>query len=107
MYTLRKIIFSNDINATLGCADYVIPRGLRAYGILEYSDDLARQIDNGILIPMNSEYEVEIRAYTLWVIEYVRIKSGTNLSSAVLDNLIWSFFHSQGGISHKTDTIFY
>lgn len=109
LFELSDTIHNNikDIQATLGCADYVIPRGLRAFGILEYTDELASKIDNGISIPMNSEYEVEIRAYTLWVIEYVRVKSGTDLSSALLDNLIWQFFHGQGGISHKTDTIFY
>lgn len=103
--TIHKNI--NNIDSVLGCADYVIPRGLRLEGILEYDDELARKIDNYEEIPQDSEYEVEIRAYTLYVIEYVKNKNDKSVNSAVWDDLIWNYFRGKGGIAHRTDTIFY
>ena len=56
---------------------------------------------------MNSEYEVEIRAATLYVIEYVKNKNDKTISSIKWDCIIWNYFRGKGGIAHKTDTIFY
>ena len=97
----------NNIDTVLGCADYVIPRGLRLEGILEYDEELAKKIDNYEEIQQDSEYEVEIRAFTLYVIEYVKNKNDKSINSAVWDNLIWNYFRGKGGIAHRTDTIFY
>lgn len=103
--TIKKNI--GNIDTVLGCADYVIPRGLRTEGILNYDKSLEYMIDNYIEIPRNSEYEVEIRAFTLYVIEYVKNKIDNSINSARWDNIIWNNFHSKEGISHRTDTIFY
>ena len=109
LFDLSETIHNNinNIDSVLGCADYIIPKGLRLEGILEYNDELARKIDNYEEIPQNSEYEVEIRAYTLYVIEYVKNKNNKSVNSAVWDNLIWNYFRGKGGIAHRTDTIFY
>lgn len=109
LFDLSETIHNNikNIDTVLGCADYVIPRGLRLEGILEYDNELANKIDNYEQIPQDSEYEVEIRASTLYVIEYVKNKNDKNVNSAVWDNLIWNYFRGKGGIAHRTDTIFY
>lgn len=109
LFELSDTIHNNikNIDTVLGCADYVIPRGLRNEGILEYSKDLADKIDNNIEIEQNSEYEVEIRAFTLYVIEYVKNKNDKTINSACWDSNIWNYFRGKGGIAHKTDTIFY
>lgn len=97
----------NNIDTVLGCADYVIPKGLRKAEIIEYDEELSKLIDNNIEIDMNSEYEVEIRATTLYIIEYVKNKNDKTINSARWDNIIWNYFRGKGGIAHKTDTIFY
>ena len=109
LFDLSETIHDNikNIDTVLGCADYVIPRGLRLEGILEYDNELADKIDNFEEIPQDSEYEVEIRAFTLYVIEYVKNKNDKDVNSAVWDNLIWNYFRGKGGIAHRTDTIFY
>lgn len=109
LFELSDTIKNNirNIDTVLGCADYVIPRGLHKEGILEYDKSLEYMIDNYIEIKKDSEYEVEIRAFTLYVIEYVKNKINNNINSARWDNIIWNNFHSKNGISHRTDTIFY
>lgn len=109
LFELSETIHNNikNIDSVLGCADYVIPRGLRVFGIIEYDNELANLVDNNIEIEMNSEYEVEIRAVTLYVIEYVKNKNDKTISSIIWDCIIWSYFRGKGGIAHKTDTIFY
>ena len=80
LFELSDTIHNNikNIDEVLGCADYVIPRGLRNEGIIEYVEELASKIDNNIEIEQDSEYEVEIRAFTLYVIEYVKNKNIVN-----------------------------
>ena len=96
-----------NIDSVLGCADYVLPRGLRAEGILVYDEELETLIDNNVEVKKDSEYEVEIRAFTLYVIEYVKNKKNQNLNSVRWDNVLWNYFRTKGGNEHKTDTIFY
>lgn len=103
--TIRKNI--KNIDTVLGCADYVIPRGLRREGIIEYSKELEDKINHEIEIEKDSEYEVEIRAFTLYIIEYVKNNINSSVNSARWDNIIWNNFHSKEGIAHRTDTIFY
>lgn len=109
LFELSDTIHNNikNIDTVLGCADYVIPKGLRNEGIIEYVEELASKIDNNIEIKQNSEYEVEIRAFTLYVIEYVKNKNDKTINSARWDNIIWNYFRGKEGIAHKTDTIFY
>ena len=109
LFDLSDTIHNNikNIDTLLGCADYVIPRGLRLEGILEYDKELENKIDNLEEIPQGSEYEVEIRAFTLYVIEYVKNKNDKNINSITWDDWIWNYFRGKGGIAHRTDTIFY
>ena len=109
LFYLSDTIHNNikNIDSLLGCADYVIPKGLRSVGILEYDDELSQKIDNKKEIKENSEEEVEIRAYTLYVIEYVKNKLDNSINSTIWDNIIWQYFRNKEGIPHRTDTIFY
>lgn len=109
LFDLSDTIHNNikNIDDVLGCADYIIPRGLRKDGILVYDDDLASKVDSYEEILEGSEYEVEIRAFTLYVIEYVKNKIDKSVNSAVWDSTIWNYFRGKGGIAHRTDTIYY
>lgn len=55
----------------IGCADYRIPQVLREMGILIYDKELTNFVDKQIELPINSEYEVEIRANMLIVIDMI------------------------------------
>lgn len=63
-----------DYTHLVGCADYKIPQVLRGLGILNYNDKLSKLIDNQIEIPVNSVYEVEIRANMITVIDMINKK---------------------------------
>lgn len=67
-----------DYSKLLGCADYKIPQTLRAIGILEYNKELSNIIDNGKELEKGSEFEVEIRASQLFVINYIKNKINVN-----------------------------
>ena len=58
----------------VGCADYKIPQVLREFGILNYDNNLAKIVDNHIEIPINSIYEVEIRANVIAIINMINKK---------------------------------
>lgn len=61
-----------DIDQITACADYKLPQILRKLGILEYAAGLAEKIDNKIEIPHGSTEEVEIRASTIWAVEFIK-----------------------------------
>lgn len=63
-----------DYTHLVGCADYKIPQVLRGLGILNYNDELLKIVDNQIEIPVNSVYEVEIRANMITVIDMINKK---------------------------------
>lgn len=63
-----------DYSHLVGCADYKIPQTMRALEILRYDDELSKIIDNKIEIGCSSEYEVEIRASMIVVIDYIKNK---------------------------------
>ena len=70
----RKENIKVDYSHLVGCADYKIPQVMRGLGILEYSDKLSNIIDSKKEIDVNSEYEVEIRANMLVVIDLIKNK---------------------------------
>ena len=51
----------NDCDALTLCADYQLPRSLRAMGILEYGPELKTHVDQERLITPGSSLEVELR----------------------------------------------
>jgi hypothetical protein len=79
-------------------ADYEVPKVLRALGILIYEQQLAEMVDRVVVLPKNSNKEIEIRAQTvnamaklLEAINKIRVSNGLNLITMVeLDYAIWS-----------------
>lgn len=76
-----------DYSNLVGCADYKIPQTLRTLGILKFNNELTEIIDNKHLISENSKYEVEIRANTITVINYINSKLKNFCSIEINDYL--------------------
>ena len=90
-------------------ADYRLPQMLRMFGVINYSDNLAKKVDNYILLPFESREEIEIRAVTVWGIELIRQKLKF-YTAAQIDNALWLM--SQGlpdevNPYHRTYTTYY
>ena len=62
----------SDIHFLTAAADYKLPQLLREAGILEYQLTLADKVDTSTEIPHGSPEEVEIRASTVWAIQYLK-----------------------------------
>lgn len=112
LFEVSKTIKANikNIDNLLGCADYSIPRTLRHYGVLEYSDELANLVDNKKIIEHNSNYEIEIRANMIYALELIKeqlLENNININSILLDNVIWITGRTIDGEHHLTETIFY
>ena len=79
-----------DYSHLVGCSDYKIPQVMRGLGILEYSDKLSNIIDNKKEIEVNSEYEIEIRANMLVVIDLIKEKLENKVCAIDINDYIWS-----------------
>lgn len=103
----EKIRIKN-INLLTGFADYKIPQMLRKFGVISYNRDLAKKIDNYVLIPAESKEEIEIRATTIWCIELIKQKLG-KYTAAEIDNALWLISQDQKNALpyHRTYTIYY
>jgi hypothetical protein len=78
-----------DYSHLIGCADYKIPQVLRGLDIIEYSNELAKIVDNEEQIPEDSEYEVEIRATMLVVIDYIYNLLDRKIARIDINDFIW------------------
>lgn len=102
-----------DIHRLTAFADYKLPQVLRHVGVLKYSSELSKRVDNIDLIEEGSPEEVEIRSNTIWAVEQIRqglVKRGTTLNASQIDWLLWSMGQKdQYRIKpyHRTRTIFY
>jgi hypothetical protein len=68
-------------------ADYQIPKVLEAMGILTYSNELTKKIDNLEIIEENSAEERALRAATVLACDDISKKN--NISIPELDKLLW------------------
>lgn len=102
-----------DLDTLTAFADYKVPQVLRRFGILKYAPELEQQLSEHRLIPPDSAEEVEIRAATIWAVEYLRRaleESGAPLASHEIDGRLW---HLGQGLPvdthpyHRTLTVFY
>lgn len=73
-------------------ADYKIPQILRALGVIEYKPELAKKIDNFILLEKGSREEIEIRSATIQVCELIAKKAG--ILPVLCDNVLWKMSQS-------------
>ncbi|MDE2018878.1 MAG: queuosine salvage family protein [Patescibacteria group bacterium] len=74
------------------CADYKLPQSLRRLGIMKYAESLSGKIDNKIPLPSGSEEEVEIRANTIWAVEFIKQalqNDGQNATSIGVNDHLW------------------
>lgn len=62
----------SGVDQLTACADYKLPQILRKSGILEYATELAEKVDDKREIPHNSPEEIEIRANTIWAVEFIK-----------------------------------
>jgi hypothetical protein len=103
----------DNIETLTAFADYKLPQILRAWGILKYTPSLARKVDAQIELAAGSAAEIEIRAATLWAVEFLRdalAARGRKLWSIQVDWILWEA--SQARFErmkpyHRVRTIFY
>ena len=82
----RNVNYSN----LLGCADYKIPQVMQGFGILEYDSELSSVLETKTEIEENSEYEVEIRASMIVVINYIYEHIDKSIDRIDINDFIWS-----------------
>lgn len=103
----------HDFAELTAFADYKVPQVLRRLGILRYMPELAERITNREQIRAGSEEEIEIRAATIWGVEYLRRAlaiHGRSLPAGDIDWLLWQAGqHLPPGTEpyHRTLTVFY
>lgn len=99
-----------DYSNLVGCADYKIPQVMNCLGILEYSSELEKIIENKMELKENSEMEIEIRANTLVVIDYIYKKLDGKVSKIHINDYIWLLGQDKNKICkyyHRTLTTSY
>jgi len=83
-----------DIDQLTVFADYQLPRGLRAMGILKYEKPLADKVDNKRKIPKDSLMEQELRAFTVVAAKLledeINKRGKVKTDARGIDYLLWS-----------------
>lgn len=82
----RKLL-EDQTNLLASPADYIVPAVLRARGVLEYSPELAGDVDNERIIPSRSLPEMEIRASD------IHARQRTGIPVLPLDAKLWFEYH--------------
>ncbi len=94
-------------------ADYIVPMALHLHGILHYSSELRRKISGGELLVAGEEWEIEIRAATVWAghlltKEINRLRPpDRQIIDTVVDARLWTHFHNTHHPHHLTETTAY
>jgi hypothetical protein len=97
-------------------ADYKVPQVLRKEGVLVPAPALAARIDRGKELPAGSAEEVELRAATIWAVEWIARALNRQLaaglpavSAADVDYLLWTAGQEKTGLPpyHRTRTVYY
>jgi hypothetical protein len=102
-----------DVDRLTAFADYIVPAGLRAMGILTYSDALAAAVDSWTPIEAGSPWEVELRAATVWACHELALAvnelrpAEEQVIDAQIDARFWLPFHKGPVRHHLTRTIYY
>jgi len=81
---------SVDYSSLLGCADYKIPQVMQGFDILEYDTELSLLLETKTEIEENSEFEVEIRASMIVVINYIWEQIDKSIDRIDINDFIWS-----------------
>lgn len=102
-----------DVDQLTVFADYQLPRGLRAMGVLKYDDQLSARVDNGQPIEKGSQMEKEVRAFTIVAArllqdELKKRPGFETLDARGLDSFLWSTARKdKGSKPHVTVTTAY
>jgi hypothetical protein len=101
-----------NMDQITACADYKLPLILRNLGILEYNTALAEKIDNKIEIQKGSAEETEIRASTIWAVEFIKEevkKRSPQIMSFQINDDLWlaTQGNNNGKPYHRTRTTAY
>lgn len=86
LYRRRKW-FAHEMDKLIIPADYHIPKMLRYFGVIYYSDKLNEDVHNSVLIPEGSLVECEIRAASIVVCEMMR---QYGLNAMRVDEYLWN-----------------
>lgn len=78
-----------DYSHLIGCADYKIPQVMRGLEILNYNKELSSIVDNKEEIKENTEYEIEIRANMIVVIDMIKEKLNNKFCAIDINDYIW------------------
>lgn len=110
---IEDVVRWPDLERLTAFADYIVPAGLRAMGILSYADELAHAVDTWTPIEAGSPWEVEIRAATVWACHELVLAVNElrppelQVVDAQIDARFWLPFHKTHAPHHLTRTIFY
>ena len=103
----------DDIGSMTAFADYIVPVALRVMDILVYAPELEEKINGGVLIPRDSDEEIEIRAHTLYatalLTEEINKRRPAELQVIIpqVDARLWTHYHKNFSPHHLTRTIMY
>ncbi|UYV72396.1 C9orf64 [Cordylochernes scorpioides] len=110
----------DDIDTLTMFADYRVPQVLNYYGVLEYSPELRKMIQENIPMENGSPMEVEIRGNTIWAVELIcqelksRLSSSTDIviNPSIVDYYLWEHRIAKAKEMasvgfHKTRCIYY
>lgn len=101
-----------DLSALTCFPDYKLPQVLRHFGVLQYSERLARRIDAWEELSPGEPAEVELRAATVVAVERLRgalAARGRGLMAIEVDWILWNVGQGLYPVRpyHRTRTIFY
>jgi len=101
-----------DIDELTVFADYVLPKGLRDLGVIEYEKSLANLVDSQQIILSGSRGEMEIRASTIhaakMLTDRVNELTGKKINSLHMDYKLWEESRNpEGKPHHLCRTIMY
>lgn len=103
----------DDVGSMTAFADYIVPVALRVMGIMGYTPELEERINTGVLIPRDSDEEIEIRAHMIYATALLTEEINAlrpedqQIIIPQLDARLWSSYHTTHWPHHLTQTIMY
>lgn len=98
-------------------ADYKVPQVLRKEGVLVLAPALAQRVDQGAELAPGSPEEVELRAATIWAVEWIvqalmqrpAAEGARPVTPADVDYLLWCAGQDKTGLLpyHRTRSVYY
>lgn len=109
---VRALVENVDVhyNNLVGCADYKIPQIMNSLGMIQYSELLNEKIANKEEVEEGSSLEIEIRANSLVVIDYIYRKANKRFERMDINDILWLKSQDKKKINknyHMTKTVNY